>query len=343
MSETVGSEILAVILHADISGSTALVQHDERLAHERFQETFHRFSRSIERYHGNVLELRGDALIAEFDRASNAVASALAYQSEQAYHNSRLKDDLKPTVRVGIAMGEVVIADSTVTGAGVVLAQRVEQLADPGGLCITAALHESLPRRMPFELEDLGDQNLKGFRDPVHVYRVELSPGASIPPPTSGTRSKLPKNNLKLVAAAVILALVVAGVSYYGFRTVPLNNSSPSDSKAAQSNDKPSIAVLPFSNLSDDKEEEYFAEGMSEDLITDLSKVSGLFVIARNSSFAFKNQSIDVAQVAEELGVRYVLQGSVRRSGERVRINTQLIDSTTGGHCLLYTSPSPRD
>ena len=136
---------------------------DEDLAHERIQDAFRRFSEYIEKYQGRVHELRGDALLAEFKRASDAVSAALAFQADQAYLNSRLKDDIQPRVRVGIAMGEVVIADNTVTGAGVVLAQRVEQLADPGGLCITAALHEALPKRMPFDLEDIGQQSLKGF------------------------------------------------------------------------------------------------------------------------------------------------------------------------------------
>ena len=147
---------LAVILHADVAGSTQLVQKDEHLAHERVQDSFRRFSDTIEKYRGTMLELRGDALLAEFDRPSDAVTAALAFQSDQAYYLSLLKDDLKPSIRVGIAMGEVVMGDNTVTGGGVVLAQRVEQLANPGSLCITAALHEALPNRMPFALENIG-------------------------------------------------------------------------------------------------------------------------------------------------------------------------------------------
>ncbi len=168
---------LRVILHADVAGSTMLVQQDEQLAHERIQDAFRHFSDSIEKYQGSVLELRGDALLAEFERASDAVTAALAFQINHTYHLSQLKDDLKPAIRVGVAMGEVIIADNTVTGAGVVLAQRVEQLAKPGGLCITGAIHEALPRRMPFDLENLGEQELKGFEDPVHVYRAELRVG----------------------------------------------------------------------------------------------------------------------------------------------------------------------
>lgn len=148
---------LVVILHADVAGSTQLVQKDEQLAHERIQDAFHRFSDNIEKYMGRVLELRGDALLAEFERASDAITAALAFQADHTDYLSRLKDDMKPSIRVGIAMGEVIVADGTVTGAGVVLAQRVEQLAGPGGVYITAALHEALPQRMPFDLENLGE------------------------------------------------------------------------------------------------------------------------------------------------------------------------------------------
>ncbi len=333
MAESRLSGKLAVILHADVAGSTALVQQDERLAHKRIQDAFQRFSRNIEKYHGLVHELRGDALLAEFERASDAVTAALAFQVDQAYNNSRLPDDLQPTVRVGIALGEVVIADNTVTGAGVVLAQRVEQLANAGGVCITAALHEAIPRRMPFDLEDLGEQTLKGFDDPVHVYRVELSQGESIPSPAQEYKPVSSANPGRLkIAIAVVLVAVVAGTAYLLLPQEAVEEPASVERMAYPLPDKPSVAVLPFSNLSDDKQQEYFADGMTEDLITDISKVSGLFVIARNSVFTYKGKAVKVRQVAEELGVRYVMEGSVRRVGNQVRINAQLIDATTGGH-----------
>ena len=168
---------LAVILHADVAGSTQLVQQNEQLAHERIRDAFRRFSNTIGNYHGRVQELRGDALLAEFERASDAVTAALAFQSDHHDHLQIINDDIQPEIRVGIALGEVVIADSTVTGAGVVLAQRIEQLAEPGGLCISSAIHEALPNRMPFSFDSLGEQILKGFDNSVSVYRVELSRG----------------------------------------------------------------------------------------------------------------------------------------------------------------------
>ncbi len=324
---------LRVILHADVAGSTALVQQDEQLAHERIQDAFRHFSGSIERYMGTVLELRGDALLAEFERASDAVTAALAFQVDHTYHLSQLKDDLKPAIRVGVAMGEVVIADDTVTGAGVVLAQRVEQLAEPGGVYVTGAIHEALPRRMPFDLENLGEQELKGFDDPVHVYRVKLSVGETIPPPQyKSQRETTLKPRRLMVAFAVVVLLVAGGIAYWSKTSIPLEETASLERMALELPDKPSIAVLPFTNMSNDPDQEYFSDGITEDIITDLSKISGLFVVARNSTFTYKGQAVKIRQVAEELGVRYVLEGSVRRAEERIRITAQLIDALKGNH-----------
>jgi TolB-like protein/class 3 adenylate cyclase/tetratricopeptide (TPR) repeat protein len=324
---------LAVILHADVTGSTQLVQQDEQLAHERIQDAFRRFSDTIERYHGRVQELRGDALLAEFERASDAVSAALSFQSSHHDHLDKYKDDIQPEIRVGIALGEVVIADSTVTGAGVVLAQRVEQLAEPGGLCITSAIHEALPNRMPFSIESLGGQALKGFEEHVRVYRVQLSAGESVPSPQQKShRQASPGNWRQMTLISVVVVLVAVAIGYWFKSSLPQEEPASVERMAFPLPDKPSIAVLPFNNISDDPKQEYFADGMTEDLITDLSKISGLFVIARNSSFSYKGQQVKVRQVAEDLGVRYVLEGSVRRAGDQVRINAQLIDATTGGH-----------
>jgi len=325
---------LAVILHADVVGSTALVQQDEQKAHARIQDSFQRFGKTISNYHGQVRELRGDALLAEFERASDAISAALSFQSDQANYNAQLDDDIRPLVRVGIAMGEVVIADDTITGAGVVLAQRLEQLADPGGLCITPAIREAMPRRLPFELENIGEQELKGFDEPVGVYRVALTSGATIPPPEPGQSSSSGPDGgsprFKLATAAVVLGVIA--VVAYGLVTWQTQESSGPESVVQVSSEKPSIAVLPFDNMSGDPAQDYFADGITEDLTTDLSRISGLFVVARNSSFSYKGRSVDVRTVSQELGVKYVLEGSVRRSGDQIRINAQLVDGSSGGH-----------
>ncbi len=327
---------LAVILHADVVGSTALVRINETLAHERIQDAFHRFSKTIEAYGGVAHELRGDALVAEFERASDAVSAALAFQVENSDFNTALDDDIRPALRMGVSLGEVVIADNTITGEGVVLAQRLEQLAEVGGVCIQGAAYETVPQRLPFGYESLGEQEVKGFNEPVRAYAVSLKPGESIPAPElpamrGEVERERPKQQWIVVGATAVLVIVGGGLAWLQ-PWVSKEELASIEGMAFPLPDKPSIAVLPFSNLSDDPKQEYFVDGMTEDLITDLSKLSGLFVIARNSVFTYKGKPVKVRQVAEELGVRYVLEGSVRRAGEQIRINAQLIDATTGGH-----------
>lgn len=327
---------LAVIMHADVFGSTALVRRDDALAHERIRNVFQRFSRTIESYNGHPLELRGDALVAEFYRASDAVVASLAFQAENTKFNSTLEDDIQPALRVGISLGEVVIADNTITGEGIVLAQRLEQLATSGGVCIQGAVYEAVPRRLPFEYESLGEQELKGFSERVRAYAVSLKPGEMAPPPETHAllREDQPERSTKRrIVIAAFAGLVIAGSLAAWFQPwVPKEGPTSEERAAIPLPDKPSIAVLPMDNLSGDPDQEYFVDGMTDDLITDLSKVSGLFVIARNSVFAYRGKAINIQQVSKDLGVAYVLQGSVRRVGHKIRINVQLVDASTGGH-----------
>ena len=182
---TTPSRKLAVILHADVVGSTTLVQKDESLAHARIQAAFQRLANATEAYGGVAHEIRGDALVAEFSRASDAVCAALAFQFENGNHNQNLSDNIRPELRVGISLGEVVIADGTITGAGVVLAQRLEQLAEPGGVIVQGSVSETVPVRLPLTFESLGEQVLKGFDQPVRVFAATLKPGEPVPAPES--------------------------------------------------------------------------------------------------------------------------------------------------------------
>jgi len=329
---------LAVLLHADVAGSTKLVQQDESLAHDRIQNAFNSLSKTIERYGGSVLEVRGDALIAEFARASDAVCAALSFQQVNSEHNTRLPDSLAPSMRIGISLGEVVIADHTVTGSGVIIAQRIEQIAEPGGLYITGAIYEAVPHRLPLDYSDMGKRELKGFDENVQVYKVSLKPGTNAPGPDPLSSSeiayfrRLSPVKKWIVGICMSALLIVFGTVTWIQPWKDHNSPSPVAEKISTSDDRPSIVVLPFSNMSDDPAQEYFADGVTEDLTTDLSKVSGLFVIARNSAFTYKGKAVDVLQVAEDLGVRYILEGSVRRAGAQLRINAQLIDASTGGH-----------
>ena len=287
---------LAVLLHADVVGSTALVQENETLAHQRIQQTFQQFSKTIKSYRGITRELRGDALVAEFDRGSDAVAAALVFQVQNGEFNAAFSEEIRPQLRIGISLGEVIIADNTITGAGVVLAQRLEQLAQAGGVVIQGSVSETVPIRMPFEFENLGEKTLKGFDQPVRVYTARLKQGEELPQPETQTTPK----------------------------------SAPAESR--QVSEKPSIAVLPFANMSNDPEQEYFADGMVEDIITALSHIRQWRVVARNSSFVYKGRNVDIREVARDLSVRYVLEGSVRKSANRLRITGQLIDAESGTH-----------
>ncbi len=331
MSKGQRADKLAVILHADVAGSTQLVQRHEQLAHDRIRQAFRSFGDDIERYQGSLLEVRGDALLAEFERPSDAVVAALAFQAAHTDYLASLDDEIRPHVRIGIALGEVIVADGTATGAGVVLAQRVEQLADPGGLCITSAIHESLPRRLPFAYESLGEQNLKGFDDRIVVFRVGLTSGESIPEPQAQNFTNKQGLPWKRSVAFAVLLLAAVGGTFYAQRIS--NDRSPDavvDKQQTNNAEKPSIAVLPFVNMSGDPQQEYFSDGMSEDLLTDLSQISALTVISRTSSFAYKGQSADVREVGMALGASYVIEGSVRKVGDRVRITAQLIDTANG-------------
>lgn len=323
---------LAVILHADVAGSTQLVQKDEHLAHERIQGSFRRFSSFIDQYHGQVRELRGDALLADFERASDAVTAALAFQALQSEYTHKLEDDIIPMVRVGIAMGEVVIADETVTGAGVVLAQRVEQLAEPGGVSITAAINEALPQRMPFEQVELGERQVKGFEKAIRVYSVGLKPGEVAPPPERTPQRKATNVPGVLATVAALVLLFAGGIALWLEPWQTEGEPASMEQKAYSLSDKTSIAVLPFINISGDPEQGYFSDGITEDLITDLSKFSSLFVVSRGAAFRYKGKDVSPGQVGRELGIQYVLEGSVRRVGAKVRINAQLIEAASDGH-----------
>ncbi len=287
------SRKLAVILHADVVGSTALVQQNETLAHERIQDTFRRFSETIRSHGGIAHEIRGDALVAEFAKASDALNASIAFQAANINSIEQHSEDIQPLLRVGIAMGEVVIADNTLTGEGVVLAQRLEQLAEHGGVCIQGAVYETIPRRLPFEYKNLGEHLVKGFDEPVKVYSVSLS-----------SRGDIPEPNLEAQPTAIKPVL----------------------------SEKPSIAVLPFINMSSDAEQDYFSDGITEDIITELSRFQNFWVLARNSSFVFKNQAINLKDIAQKLGVEYVVEGSVRKARDRVRITVQLVEAVSGHH-----------
>jgi adenylate cyclase len=289
---------LSAILAADVAGYSRLMERDEAgtLAHLR---TLRRdlIDPKTAEHKGRIVKTTGDGILIEFPSVVEAVACAIAIQREIATRNDATAESERIQFRIGINSGDVIVEDSDIHGDGVNIAARLEGIAEPGGICVSGIVYDQVHGRLDCAFLDIGDQSLKNIARSVRVYRV----GSKSPlpnPPSQGEGSAL--------ARAGALAL-------------PLP-------------DKPSIAVLPFQNMSGDPEQEYFADGMVEEIITALSRIRWLFVIARNSTFTYKGQAIDVKRVGRELGVRYVLEGSVRKGGGRVRITAQLIEAETGAH-----------
>jgi adenylate cyclase len=250
--------------------------------------------------------------------------------------------------RIGVNLGDVVEEGDTILGDGVNISARVQSLAEAGGICITGTAYDQIKNKLAFGYEYVREQTVKNIKEPVKVYRVLMEPGIKVPEavPTQVPEEKKPgrKRLSPAVLAGIALVLIAGVVVLYLFTLRPSASKMEVASKekmAYSLPDVPSIAVLPFVNMSGDPKQEFFSDGITEDIITALSKIPRLFVIARNSTFTYKGRPVKIKQVSEELGVRYVLEGSVQRSGDRVRITVQLIDALSGNH--LWSEQYNRD
>src|ERR1700731_289762 len=283
---------LAAILAADVVGSCRLIGIDEEGTLAQLKALRKRlFDPKIAQHHGRIVKNTGDGALVEFASVVDAVRCADDVQRGVAEQNTDVPQDKRIEFRIGIHLGDIIIADDDIFGDGVNIAVRLEGIAEPGGICISDDAHRQVRGKVESTLEDMGAQTLKNIAEPMRAWRVRIGPSSS-PATKTPTETAQP------------LALP----------------------------DKPSIAVLPFQNMSGDPEQEYFADGIVEDIITALSRFKSLFVIARNSSFTFKGKAVDIKKVGQELGVRYVLEGSIRKAGGRVRITGQLIDAASGAH-----------
>ena len=277
---------LAAILYADVAGYSRLTGSDEEGTHRQVMEVLDYASQQITDAGGNVLRYAGDAILAEFSSAVNAVNAAIDIQREMAHNNHQVDDDKKVQIRIGINIGDVIEDRGEVFGDGVNLAARLEAAAPEGGLCISASVHEQVLGKLDVNFHDDGEEEFKNIDRPIRVFRWE--PESEEVVNSTGT-SKL-------------------------------------------GSEKPSIAVLALTNMSNDPDQDFIGDGITEDLITALSKIRSFKVISRESTFSYKGLAIDVRQVARELEVRFVLEGSVRKAGNRVRVTVQLIDAETGHH-----------
>jgi TolB-like protein/class 3 adenylate cyclase len=323
---------LTTILAADVVGYSGLMAADEAGTHAQLKT--HRkelIQPKTAEYHGRVVKLMGDGTLMEFGSVVDAVKFAVDVQRGMALRNTGVPEDQRITYRIGINIGDVIVEGDDIYGDGVNVAARLEALAEPGGVCVSRTVFDHVKGKVALSFDDLGQQEVKNIPEPIRVFKVLLDAPA-VDHAVSVAPTAKRSLNWPLVAGGLAVLVFVAGIALWQRPWESREEPASVVEMALPLPDKPSIAVLPFNNLSDDASQEYFADGMTEDLITDLSKISGLFVIARNSSFSYKGQKVKVRQVAEELGVRYVLEGSVRRAGDEVRINAQLIDATTGGH-----------
>ena len=261
----------------------------------------------------------------------DAVRSGVEIQEELKARNAEMPEDRRMEFRIGINLGDVIHEGDRIYGDGVNVAARVESLADAGGICIARSAYDQVKDKLTPGYEYLGEHTVKNIDEPVRVYRILMEPEAA-GKVIGEERPKPSRWRWAIIGGVAVLIILAGALAIWNFYLRPSVEPTSVEKMAFPLPEKPSIAVLPFDNLSGDPDQEYFSDGMTDDLITDLSKMAGLFVIARNSTFAYKGKAFDVRQISRDLGVRYVLEGSVRRAGEKVRINAQLIDASTGGH-----------
>jgi adenylate cyclase len=328
MSET---RKLAAILVSDVAGYSRLARADEDRTLARL-----RTLRSdlidpiISVHHGRVVKRTGDGSIIEFRSVVDAVRCAIEVQNGMVERNAGLPPEKRIEFRVGVHLGDVVEeSDGDLMGDGVNIAARLEGIAKPGAICLSEDAYRQVSGRLDMEVTDLGPTKLKNIEKPIRAYSLEVgNPATAQPKPIKPGVSRRP---LAMLAAGIVAFIVIAsGVAYFvsANRSAPIASTAPAPTEAAHL----SIVVLPFTNLSGDPAQDYFADGITENLTTDLSRIRNSFVIARNTAFTFKGTNIDAKEIGKELGVRYVLEGSVQRDGTRVRVNAQLIDAESGAH-----------
>jgi adenylate cyclase len=321
---------LIAILSADVKGYSRLMGEDEEGTIRILNVYMQVITGFIQQHRGRVVATGGDSVLAEFASVVDAVRCAVGIQEELKDRNKELPEGRRMEFRIGINLGDVVEEGDNILGDGVNVAARVQSLADPGGISISGTVYDQIRNKLAFGYEFLGEQTVKNIKVPVRVYRVRMDPAEA----TIEKKAKPRPWRMATMALGVAVITVVIAIIIWKFYMPPAPQPevASKEKMAFPLPDKPSIAVLPFVNMSEDPKQEYFSDGITEDLITDLSKISGFMVIARNSTFTYKGKPVKIKQVAEELGVRYVLEGSVRRSGDVIRINAQLIDAMTGVH-----------
>jgi adenylate cyclase len=341
---------LAAILAADVAGYSRLMGADEEGTLERLKALRRELlDPKIAEHRGRIVKTTGDGLLVEFASVVDAVRCAVAVQQATPERNSGVAADNRIELRIGINLGDVIVEGDDLYGDGVNIAARIEALADAGGVFVSNTVRDQVRDRLPFVFEDLGEQSVKNIARPVRVYAWR--PEGLADPPTTRVPIAVPTRPrhsiLAPIGAALATVLVIAVITWWFWPTTRPSPTATPAAAATTSIAQPlvaprlSIVVLAFTNLSNDPEQQYFADGITEDVTTDLSRLAGMFVISRNTAFTYKNKPVDVKQIGHELGVRYVLEGSVQRSGNQLRVTAQLIDAETDAH--LWAERFDRD
>ncbi len=321
---------LAAILSADVVGYTRLMHVDEGRTIEEIKGCRRIFADVVQDHEGHIVDAVGDNILVEFQSVVNAVEFALVVQQELEAHNADQPNDRCMRFRIGINLGDVVADGGAIYGDGVNVAARLESLAVAGGICISESVRVAIGDKLPLSYEFIGEKWVKNSEQPISAYYARLKPGASLP---LLAKTSLPKPTRTYLVVAVLVAVIIAGGALAWLMLRQVIEVPPSVERTAVTlPDKPSLAVLPFDNMSDDPDQEYFADGITEDIITDFSRLSNLKVIAWNTSAIYKGKTVQPQEVGNDLGVGYVLDGSVRKSGDRLRITAQLVDAGSGNN-----------
>ena len=319
---------LAAILAADIAGYSRLMHEDEAATVRDLKSHQSVILPLIGRHGGRIIDTAGDGILAEFPSVIAATECAAQIQTVMAERNEGMPEHRRMRFRIGLNLGDVIHDDTRIYGDGINIAARLESLAEPGGVLVSRTVYDHVHGKLPFAFEDSGERQLKNIEQPVRTYRV-LIPGVAFmsgAAPLGRTTTAGRRRWIVLGLAALLVLLAAGGAWWVSSRLFPGQRADGTQAPRL------SIVVLPFTNLSGDPNQDYFADGVTEDLTTDLSRLAGSFVISRNTAFTFKGKAVDARQIGRELGVRYVLEGSVRRTGRTVRVNAQLIDAGSGAH-----------
>ncbi len=327
---------LAVIFAADVAEYSRLMGLDEVGTLRTLQAYRAILDRLIATHHGRIFNTAGDSVMADFASPVDAVECAVAVQEAIDKENVSRAADEQMRFRIGVHLGDVIVEGTNLFGDGVNIAARLQALAEPGGICLSGAVRDQIGTRLPVAFVPLGDQRVKNIAEPVRAFKVAGSSDARAAVAVSHLGRGSIRTRVIAGAAAAAIMIAAGGGAWWLWVGRQSDQGVQPETTAArlQSQTAPrlSIVVLPFANLSNDPQQEYFADGITEDLTTDVARIQGSLVIARNTAFTYKGKAVDAKQIGRELGVRYVLEGSVQRSGKQIRINTQLVDAETGAH-----------